>query len=132
MRIGTLAHRAGVSTKTVRFYEEIGVLSHPRRMPNGYRDYDEDAVQRLRFVRDAQAARLSLEEIGTILDMRDHGEATCEHVLHLLEARLRDIKSQIEALEHTRSTLAGLAERARTLDPADCTDPNRCQTIASH
>lgn len=131
MRIGTLARRAGVSTKTVRFYEEIGVLHEPRRLPNGYRDYDEAAVQRLQFVRDAQAARLSLEEIGTILDMRDQGEATCEHVLHLIEVRLKDIQSQIEALEHTRSILSGLAERARTLDPVDCTDPNRCQIIAT-
>lgn len=131
MRIGELSHRTGVSTKAIRFYEELGVLPEPRRAPNGYRDYDDDMVQRLRFVKDAQAARLSLTEIGTILDMRDHGDATCRHILHLLEERLDDIKGQIEALEHTRTALASLVDRARRLDPADCTDPHRCQTITA-
>ncbi|HZJ47679.1 MAG TPA: MerR family transcriptional regulator [Acidimicrobiia bacterium] len=131
MRIGELSGRTGVSAKAIRFYEEFGVLPEPRRAPNGYRDYDEDMVQRLRFVKDAQATRLSLTEIGTILDMRDRGDATCRHTLHLLEERLKDIGSQIRALEHTRIALTSLVERARRLDPADCTDPNRCQTIAA-
>lgn len=83
MQIGELARRVDVSTKTIRYYEDIGVLPQPERAPNGYRDYGEDAVDRLRFIRDAQATGLTLTEIASILDMRNHGLGTCHHVVDL-------------------------------------------------
>jgi MerR family copper efflux transcriptional regulator len=54
MRIGQLADRCGVSEKTLRYYEDIGVLRSPRRTPSGYRDYDDSALAQLRFIRAAQ------------------------------------------------------------------------------
>ncbi len=131
MQIGELANRVGVSTKTIRYYEDIGVLPQPERAPNGYRDYGEDAVDRLRFIRDAQATGLTLTEIASILDMRNHGVGTCHHVAELLERHLRDLDRHIDELHRTRGQLAAMTDRARRLDPADCTDPNRCQTIAA-
>jgi DNA-binding transcriptional MerR regulator len=131
MRIGELASRAGVGTKTIRYYEEIGLIPEPERAPNGYRDYDESAVERLRFVRDAQATGLTLTEIASILDLRGHGEGTCFHVIDLLERHLEDLDRHIENLQETRDQLVALTERAKGLDPEDCTDPNRCQTIAA-
>lgn len=131
MRIGELAQRTGVSTKTIRYYEDIGVLSQPTRLANGYRDYPVDAVDRLRFVRDAQATGLTLTEISSILELRSDGEPTCDHVTQLLEHHLRDLDEHLERLQRTRKTLEELTERARRLDPADCTDPNRCQTIST-
>jgi DNA-binding transcriptional MerR regulator len=130
MRIGELARQTGISTKTIRFYEEIGVLPRPERAPNGYRAYGPDAVDRLLFVRDAQAAGLSLTEIAAILEHRSKGESTCEHVLELLERHLEELDRHIVSLKKTRRQVAALAERARNLDPADCTDPIRCQTIS--
>ncbi|MGW1553897.1 MerR family DNA-binding transcriptional regulator, partial [Streptomyces sp. NPDC002346] len=59
MRIGELATQAGLSTKTIRFYEEAGLLPAPPRTSGGYRDYPEQAATRLSFVRDAQAAGLT-------------------------------------------------------------------------
>lgn len=129
MQIGQLADRVGVSTKTIRYYESIGVLPDPERAPNGYRDYGEEAAERLSFVRDAQGTGLSLDEIASILDMRDQGETTCEHVASLLERHLKDIDEQIERLTRTREQLTATTERAQTLNPSECTDPNRCQTI---
>lgn len=130
MKIGELAQRTGVPTKTIRYYEEIGVLPPPDRAPNGYRDYPEDAVDRLVFVRDAQATGLTLTEIASILDLRSQGESTCRHVVDLLERHLNALDRHIQALRQTRTKLAALTEQARSLDPADCRDPNRCQTIS--
>lgn len=120
----------GVPTKTIRYYEDIGLVPPPPRAPNGYREYDMQVADRLTFIKDAQAARLSLAEIRSILDMRDHGESTCHHVIDLLERHLDDIDRQLRTLRHTRRQLTELTARARRLDPAECTDPNRCQTIA--
>jgi len=129
MKIGELGGRTGVSAKTIRYYEEIGLLPEPQRAPNGYREYRDDAASRLRFIRDAQATGLTLTEIASILDLRSHGEGTCHHVIDLLERHLDDLDSHIETLLATRDQLAALTERARGLDPEECTDPNRCQTI---
>lgn len=131
MKIGELAGLSGVPTKTIRYYEEIGVLPDPARAANGYRAYEQDAVDRLRFVRDARATGLTLTEIASILGLRDQGASTCDHVTGLLEQHLGDLDRHIATLQRTRKQLAALTERAKDLDPADCTDPHRCQTITA-
>lgn len=130
MRIGDLGRRTGVAVKTIRYYEEIGLLPAPDRTASGYRDYEEVTVDRLRFIREAQGTGLSLTEIASILDLRDHGQQTCGHVVELLEQHLEDIDRQIRDLRRTKSQLAAMTERAKALDPSDCLDPNRCQTIS--
>jgi DNA-binding transcriptional MerR regulator len=129
MRIGELARIAGVTTKTVRYYETIGLLPEADRTASGYREYDHDALDRLRFVRDAQATGLSLTEIRSILELKDQGERTCEHTRALLHRQLDEIDVRIRQLEDARRALAELAARADRADPADCTDPHRCQVI---
>lgn len=130
MRIGELAERTGTTAKTIRYYEQIGLLLPPRRAANEYRDYAEEAVDRLTFIRDAQAAGLTLTEIASILDLRSQGQPTCRHVIDLLERHVAALDSHISNLRQTRKKLADLTERARALDPADCVDPNRCQIIS--
>lgn len=130
MRIGELASKAGVSTKTIRFYEDSGVLPEPAREFNGYRVYDDEAVERLTFVKDAQSAGLRLEEITHILEMRDEGVSTCKHTTAILERHLSEVDRQLKDLRRARSRLVEMTERAKGLDPSACTDPNRCQTIA--
>jgi MerR family copper efflux transcriptional regulator len=129
MRIGELAQRTGTTTKTIRYYEEIGLVPEPARDHNDYRDYSEDAVDRLEFIRDAQATGLTLTEIASVLDLRSQGETTCGHVIDLLERHMSALDRHMTKLEQTREKLASLTQRARGLDPADCVDPNRCQTI---
>ena len=130
MRIGELADRGGVTTKTVRYYESIGVLAEPPRTAGGYRDYGAADLERLRFVRDAQATGLSLAEIQSVLEIKDSGARSCEHTRTLLQRHLDDLDEQLERLQGARAELATLAERAEALDPTACTDPNRCQVIA--
>jgi MerR family copper efflux transcriptional regulator len=129
MKIGQLADQTGLSTKAIRYYEDIGVLPEPERAANGYRSYTTDTAERISFIRDAQSAGLSLVEIQMILDLRDSGESTCGHVIGSLEGQLAEVDRQMADLERTRDRLADIIERARSLDPAACDDPNRCQTI---
>lgn len=131
MRIGELATKARVSTKTIRFYEDTGVLPQPEREFNGYRVYDDDSVDRLAFIRDAQSAGLRLDEITHILEMRDQGVSTCKHTTAILERHLSEVDRQLKDLQRTRQRLVEMTDRALTLDPAACTDPNRCQTIST-
>ncbi|MEO0495508.1 MAG: heavy metal-responsive transcriptional regulator [Actinomycetota bacterium] len=129
MRIGELGERCGVSTKTIRYYESIGLLASPARTPSGYREYDDAAVERLTFVRDAQATGLTLGEVASVLELKGSGEVACRHTMALVEGHLAEIDAQIAHLIAARAELAALADRARSLDPASCTDPNRCQVI---
>ena len=129
MKIGQLAEATGVSTKAIRYYEDLGVLPQPERAPNGYRTYDATTADRISFIQDAQSAGLSLLEIQMILDLRDAGESTCGHVISSLDMHLADVDRQMAELERTKQRLESIIERARSLDPASCDDPNRCQTI---
>lgn len=130
MKIGELARKTGLTTKTIRYYEDIGLIPEPDRDLNDYRKYSERAIDRLLFIRDAQASGLTLTEISSILELREEGQGTCHHVVELLERHLADLDEHLRELRKTRKKLAALTERARHLDPAHCTDPIRCQTIA--
>ena len=129
MRIGELAERVGVPTRTIRFYERRGLLAEPRRSANGYREYGPSAVGRLKFIRSAQAAGLTLEEIRGVVEIRDTGEAPCLHLEGLLNAKLAQVRRrQVELVEMERE-LEGLLERSRNLDPADCGPGHICHII---
>ncbi len=130
MRIGELGDRAGVSTKTIRYYESLGLVAEPDRTPSGYRDYGESDVERLQFVRDAQSTGLTLSEIASVLELKSTGERSCSHTLDLLQRHLADVDAQIKRLRESKVLLLELAQRAASLDPATCTDPNRCQIIS--
>lgn len=131
MRIGEIATRTGVSTKTIRYYESIGLLDEPERTASGYRDYTADAVERLGFIREAQASGLTLTEITSVLELKAAGTSSCEHTRALLHRHLAELDDQIVRLQATRTRLAQLAESADGLDPVDCVDVNRCQVIAT-
>lgn len=75
MRTGELAERAGISAEAIRYYERVGVLTPPARTASGYRDYDEVALDRLSFVRAAQAVGLTLGQIREVVAFRDWGGA---------------------------------------------------------
>lgn len=129
MRIGEVAEQAGVTTKTIRYYESIGLLPSAERTPSGYRSYGSDALERVRFIRDAQATGLSLTEIQSVLELKAHGQRSCEHTRSLLHRHLDEIDAQIERLQAARSELVQLVARADETDPADCVDEHRCQII---
>jgi MerR family transcriptional regulator, copper efflux regulator len=129
MKIGEAARRSGVPPKTIRYYEQRGVLPEPRRAANGYRDYDQTVVRRLGFVRRAQATGLTLAEIRSIVDVRENGDPPCGHVRALIDLRAAEIDRHIDELRVLRGELTRLASRARELDPADCDADSVCRII---
>ncbi len=127
--IGEAAERCGVPAKTLRYYEDIGILDPAERSPAGYRHYDDGVIERVAFIRSAQALKLTLGEIRGVIALRSGGEAPCGHVIDLLRRRSGEIDRTIRELRAVKKELARLVERAGQLDPADC-DPSRvCHLI---
>ncbi len=129
MRIGELAQRTGVTTKALRFYEQAGVLPKPARNSSGYRDYDETALARLRFIKGAQAAGLRLAEIVQIVAVREAQGPPCAHVVALLDRHAADLNLRIAELVSARDVVGRLRKRAAELDPADCAADGICHVI---
>ena len=117
-------------SQTIRFYERRGLLPAPRREANGYRAYDDSTVSRVRFIRNAQAAGLTLVEIGSIVDLRDHGHRPCTHVTTVLHSKLDAVRARRAELAVLEQELERLIERSRDLDPADCTDTDVCHSLS--
>lgn len=122
MRIGALAAASGTTAKTIRFYEQAGLLADPPRTASGYRDYPDGTTTRLAFIRTAQSAGLSLAEIRGVLAIRDAGHAPCAHVTGLLHQHLADVERRLAELDATRTVLRELARAAAATDPTTCTD----------
>jgi MerR family Zn(II)-responsive transcriptional regulator of zntA len=129
MRIGELATATGTTTKTLRFYEESGLLPHTERAANGYRDYGPEALARLDFIRRGRAAGLTLAQIREVIDIRDAGDAPCHHVYQLLTARLLDVNRQIADLEALRAALVQRRDHAEAADPASCAADTVCRYV---
>jgi DNA-binding transcriptional MerR regulator len=120
MRIGEVAGQAGVPAKTIRFWEGQHLLGQPARTTAGYRDYGPAILERLAFIRHAQAAGLTLEQIRQVLDIRDGGQPPCVHVTGLISQRLGEVEARLAELSRARDQLVMLAGRAAAQDPADC------------
>jgi len=118
VRIGELADRVGVNPKAIRYYEGIGLLPSPERRPSGYREYTEDDVERLRFVKTAQRLNLSLSEISEILGFRERAERPCGFVLDVLDRQVADLDRRIAEMVELRQELIGLKAKADDL-PSD-------------
>ena len=131
MLIGELADAVGLPSQTIRFYERKGLLPAPERSANGYRIYEASALARLHFVQTAQAAGLTLAEIGSIIDLRDDGNVPCAHVATLIQSKLADVRARIRDLAALEAELDVLIERSHRLDPADCTDADICHILAA-
>jgi MerR family transcriptional regulator, Zn(II)-responsive regulator of zntA len=129
MRIGELAAASGTTTKTLRFYEESGLLPQTERAANGYRDYGPEALSRLDFIRRGRAAGLTLAQIREVIDVRQAGEAPCQRVYELITARLIDIEHQIADLEALRAALIQRRDEAATADPSTCPPDTVCRYV---
>ncbi len=108
MRIGELAVRFGLNPKTIRYYEEIGLLLRADRSESGYRLYNERDVERLGFIRRAKTLGLSLDAIRDILAVQKTGEPPCGQVLDLIDQKMSAIDRRIAELQAFRSELATL------------------------
>ncbi|HEY9629607.1 MAG TPA: heavy metal-responsive transcriptional regulator [Coleofasciculaceae cyanobacterium] len=109
LKIGEVAAQTGLPVKTIRYYEEIGLLTPTvARSAAGYRLFDAQVLNRLAFVKRSQALGLSLAEVQQILQVHDQGELPCGEVRQHLQVKLEDLNQQIEALEILRAELQGI------------------------
>jgi DNA-binding transcriptional MerR regulator len=108
LRIGEVAARSGLSVEALRFYERRGLLGRPARTESGYRAYEATVLDRLAFIKRAQAIGFSLDEITEILTMRAAGQPPCHHVRGLARRKLDELDERLRALRRYRKELAEL------------------------
>jgi len=109
LKIGVVANFTGISVKTIRYYEEIGLLvPATTRSESGYRLFSPTVLNRLAFIKRAQSLGLSLSEIQEILKIHDSGQLPCGAVKQHLQHKIQTITEQIESLEILKSQLLGL------------------------
>ncbi len=111
MRIGEVARKAGVNAQTVRFYERRGLLSRPRRLSSGYRDYTAEAAQRIVGIKRAQKLGFTLAEIQELMQLEEPG-LHVEHVRAVARGKIRDIDEKILALRGLRKSLEQLLRQS--------------------
>src|ERR1700730_18645008 len=104
-RSGELAELAGISTDTLRHYERKRVLARPLRKANDYRQYPTSALQRVRLIRRAIAVGFTLDELASVLNVRDSGGAPCVEVRALAAAKLSDIETRLREMSELRNEL---------------------------
>jgi len=114
LRPAELARLAGVSSDTLRHYEQLGILPRAPRTASGYRMYAPDSLARVHLVQRAQQLGFSLTELSEILPARDRGEAPCARVLALTEEKLRVLAQRIRELRQTQRIMQELVHDWRT------------------
>ena len=125
MQINELTKFTGVPAKTIRYYEEIELLPPPKRKPNGYREYSEFDVDRLKLVAGARLLDFSLAEIKEILDLRDRSIAPCGVLLELLDRKAKEISQRIKELKQMQEDLQQLYSLGETF-PTDDVEGKNC------
>ncbi|MCI0711821.1 MAG: heavy metal-responsive transcriptional regulator [Chloroflexi bacterium] len=115
LQIGELSDLTGVPAKTIRYYEDIGLLPPARRDDNHYRLYEQKDAERLRFIRSARALDFSLQEIAQILAARDRHEPPCGHVMEIIQSHIDEIEARIRELEQLKQELTVLYDAGQDL-----------------
>ncbi len=115
MLAGQAAKELGVGVQTLHFYEEQGMIPRPPRTESGYRLYTPEIIERVRFIRKAQALGFSLDEIKEILGLAKRGASPCGTVQRALAEKLREVDRRLEDLRGFRAELAALIEQSAEL-----------------
>ncbi len=105
MQIGEVAERTVLTIDAIRFYEKRNLLPKAGRSAGGFRLYTEDAIERIRFIRQMQGLGFSLREIGELIELRAHKVDACEAVKKLIETKLADVRAKLQELRQLESEL---------------------------
>jgi Cu(I)-responsive transcriptional regulator len=120
LTIGLVARRAGVGVETVRFYERQGLIDEPPRRMSGYREYDEEVVCRLRFIRHAKDLGFTLKEIKELLSLRRDPSTPAAQVKQRAAAKIADIEAKIATLQKMKTALETLTSACRGHGSGEC------------
>lgn len=111
-RIGSVAKESGLPIKTIRYYDELGLLNTFGRTEGNYRLFGSDVFGRLRFIKRAQSLGLTLLEIREFLDVHDQGDLPCDPIKVKLKEKLQGIEQRIQQLQILKLELQGLLSEA--------------------
>lgn len=117
LTIGQVAKRGEVNIETVRYYERQGLIPPPPRLESGYRQYPDDTVNRVRFIKRAQELGFSLKEIAELLSLRVGPDTVCADVRKRAVAKISEIERKMETLQRMKEVLAGLAAECEGRGP---------------
>lgn len=120
MNIGTAAAKSGVPTKTIRYYESIGLIDPAARTPGGYRKYGDGDVQTLRFIQRARSLGFSIKEVGGLLALWRAADGGCARAKALALAHLAEIDRRIDDLRSVRNHLARVIEKCPDQADPEC------------
>lgn len=108
MRIGELSRKSDLPVKTLRYYEDMGLIQSIKRTEGGFRQFSPEVLPRLSFIKQAKALGLSLQEIHHILTIYDKGEMPCREVRHTLQEKIEEIEQRIQELNQLKGHLQTL------------------------
>jgi Hg(II)-responsive transcriptional regulator len=120
MWIGETARDAGVNAQTLRYYERRGLLPKPRRRGSGYREYSDDAVRIVRFIKRAQELGFSLDEIDELVRLRSVRRSDRHRVRAIAVQKIADIDQKVGQLQSMRAALDELVDRCRRGGATEC------------
>lgn len=119
MNIGLASDQSGVTRKTIRYYEEIGLIL-PERHDNGYRDYDDADIHKLKFLKRSRGLGFSIEECRTLMSLYEDQHRSSSEVKTLASQKLIEIDTKIEELMGLKNTLSSLINACHGDDRPDC------------
>ncbi len=117
LTIGRLAKKTGVNVETIRYYERRELIPEPPRLESGYRQYPQDAVARIQFIKHAKTLGFSLKEISELLSLRVAPNTTCGDVRRRAVAKIDEIDEKVRALRRIKMALKDLAAKCSGQGP---------------
>jgi len=120
MNIGTVSKKSGVSAKTIRYYESIGLIPKADRADNGYRDYGQNDVETLRFIKRSRGMGFSVGNVSSLLDLWLNKDRASADVKRVALKHIEDVEKRIHELETIRDTLKNLTTCCQGDDRPDC------------
>ncbi len=117
LSIGQVAKQVGVGIETIRFYERKGLLEKPKRSVSGYRQYSQEVIVRLKFIKRAKELGFSLNEISELLSLRVDPDTTCDMVKARTEHKIADILCKIRTLQKMKVALVKLTKSCQGAGP---------------
>lgn len=118
--IGEMSRRTGVNIETIRYYERIGILPDPGRTPGGNRQYDQNHLKRLAFIKRCRNLGFSIEEIKALLEMVDREDFTCGEVHQMTVVHLAAVKQKLADLMRLEAALEAMAAECSRGDVPEC------------
>ncbi len=120
MLIGELSKKTNVNIDTIRFYEGEGLITPVHVRESGYREFDDLAVERIKFIMRAKDLGFSLKEIGNLLSLKDDPDTSCFNVRELAEQKLDEITVKIKTLKSMKREIEALISECSKSEMPDC------------